>query len=92
MIVAHEVTNQGSDRRQLANMAEQANSVIATEELTAVADRGYYRGEDILDCDRANITTCLPKTQTSGNQAKGQYGGNDFRYIAADDEYVCPAG
>ena len=92
MIVAHEVTNTGSDRRQLANMAKQAKSVIDTEELTAVADRGYYRGEDILDCDKANITTYLPKPQTSGNQAKGQFGRDSFRYIAEDNEYECPAG
>ena len=92
MIVAHEVTNNGSDRRQLANMAKQAKSVIATEELTAVADRGYYRGEDILDCDKANIKTYLPKPQTSGNQAKGQFGRDAFRYIAEDNEYECPAG
>jgi transposase len=92
MIVAHEVTNNGSDRRQLANMAKQAKSVIATEALTAVADRGYYRGEDILDCDNANITSYLPKPNTSGNRAKGQYGRDAFRYIAEDDEYECPAG
>ena len=92
MIVAHEVTNSGSDRRQLANMAKQAKSVIDTEELTAVADRGYYRGEDILDCDKANIETYLPKPQTSGNQAKGQFGRDAFRYIAEDNEYECPAG
>jgi transposase len=92
LIVAHEVTNKGSDRRQLANMAKQAKSVIDTEELTAVADRGYYRGEDILDCDKANIETYLPKPQTSGNQAKGQFGRDSFRYIAKDNEYECPAG
>jgi len=92
LIVAHEVTNKGSDRRQLANMAKQAKSVIDTEELTAVADRGYYRGEDILDCDKANIETYLPKPQTSGNQAKGQFGRDAFRYIAKDNEYECPAG
>ena len=89
LIVAHEVTNSGSDRRQLA---KQAKSVIATESLTAVADHGYYRGEDILDCDKANITSYLPKPNTSGNRAKGQYGRDHFRYIAEDDEYECPAG
>ena len=92
MIVAHEVTNQGSDRRQLANMAKQAKSVLATESLTAVADRGYYRGEDIQACEKANITSYLPKPQTSGNKAKGQFGRDAFRYIAEDDEYECPAG
>ena len=92
LIVAHEVTNQGSDRRQLANMAKQAKSVLAAEALTAVADRGYYRSEDIQECENANITSYLPKPNTSGNRAKGQFGREDFRYIAEDDEYECPAG
>jgi len=92
LIVAHEVTNNGSDRQQLANMAKQAKSAIASETLTAVADRGYYRSEELRDCAEANITTYLPKPQTSGNQAKGQFGRDAFRYIAQDDEYECPAG
>jgi len=92
MIVAHEVTNQGSDRRQLANMAKQAKSVLATEALTAVADWGYYRSEDIQECEKASITSYLPKPNTSGNRAKGQFGREAFRYIAEDDEYECPAG
>jgi len=79
LIVAHEVTNNGSDRRQLANMSKQAKSVMNTEELTAVADRGYYRGEDILNCDKANIETYLPrfypvKTDTS-EKAHNEHGG-----------------
>jgi len=44
------------------------------DELTVVADRGYYRSEELRDCEEANITTYLPKPQTSGNQAKGQFG------------------
>ncbi len=92
MIVAHEVTNQGSDRRQLANMAKQAKTALAVDELTVVADRGYYRSEELRDCEEANIETYLPKPQTSGNQARGQFGRDAFHYIAADDEYECPAG
>jgi hypothetical protein len=41
LIVANEVTNSGSDRAQLANMAKQAKAVLKTETLEAVADRGY---------------------------------------------------
>jgi hypothetical protein len=92
LIVAHEVTNQGSDRRQLANMARQAKSAIGSEALTAVADRGYYRSEELRDCAEAKIEAYLPKPQTSGNQAKGQFGRDAFHYIAEDDEYECPAG
>jgi len=92
LIVAHEVTNNGSDRQQLANMARQAKTVLTVDKLTVVADRGYYRSEELQDCEEANITTYLPKPQTSGNQAKGQFGRDAFHYIAEDNEYECPAG
>jgi transposase len=92
MIVAHEVTNQGNDRRQMANMAKQARAVLDAEELRVVADRGYYRGEEILDCDKANIKTYLPKPNTSPNRAKGQFDRSAFVYFPEDDEYECPAG
>jgi transposase len=91
LIVAHEVTNVGNDRNQLSNMAAQAKEAIDVDELTVVADRGYFKGEEILACEKDRITTYLPKPQTSGNQAKGLYGKRDFIYIAEDDEYVCPA-
>jgi transposase len=92
LIVAHEVTNNGSDRAQLVSMSQQAKDVLATDELTVVADRGYYSGEEIRACEQAGITAYLPKVQTSGNQAKGYFGKRDFIYHAAVDEYECPAG
>lgn len=92
LIVAHEVTNVGHDRTQLANMAQQAKAAMATDELSVVADRGYFSGEELLACDGAGITTYLPRPQTSGNLAKGQYGKRDFIYRPEQDEYECPAG
>ena len=93
LIVAHEVTNNGSDRRQLTNMAKQAQSIIGTQEtLKVVADRGYYRSHEFLDCDKANIITYVPRPDTSNSKARGQFGPDDFRYIAKDDQYECPGG
>jgi len=92
LIVAHEVTNIGSDRSQLANIAKQAKDAVGSEQLTALADRGYYNGPEMLACEEAGITPYVPKTQTSNNQARGLYGKRDFIYIARDDEYECPAG
>ncbi len=92
LIVAHEVTNVGNDRAQLANMSKQAKDAMGGEELTVMADRGYFSGPEILACEEAGITPYVPKTQTSGNQAKGQFGKRDFIYVAEDDEYECPAG
>ena len=77
---------------QLANMAQQAKAIIETEELEVVADRGYFKGEEILACDEAGITTYLPKPQTSGSLSKGLFSKRDFIYRPADDEYECPAG
>ena len=92
LIVAHEVTNVGHDRSQLSSMAKKARDAVGTEELTILADRGYFKGEEILACDQAGITALVPKPQTSNNKAQGLFDKRDFRYIAADDEYQCPAG
>lgn len=92
LIVAHEVTNVGNDRTQLANMAIQAKEELNVDKLTVVADRGYYNGEEIKSCAEANIEVYLPKCETSGNQAKGLFGKRDFIYKPEDDEYECPAG
>ncbi len=92
MIVAHEVTNSGSDRSQLSSMGKQTQDAMGIEKLTALADRGYFKGEEILECERAGITALVSKPQTSNNQANGQFDKRDFRYIGADDEYRCPAG
>jgi hypothetical protein len=91
LIVAHEVTNVGSDRRQLAKMAQRAKTDLKVDELSVVADRGYYCSQEIQACDEAGVTAYVPKPQTSGNRAKGQFGRDAFRYIAQDDAYECPA-
>jgi transposase len=92
LIVAHEVTNVGTDRSQLSNMAEQARMEIGAETLEVVADRGYYEGEEILACETVGITVTLPKPMTSSAKAAGRFGKQDFIYVAADDVYRCPAG
>lgn len=91
LIVAHEVTNIGNDRSQLTNMAMQANEVLDIDKLSVVADKGYYKGEEILACKEAKITTYLPRTKTSNNRAAGLYDRSEFRYDAEKDEYICPA-
>ena len=92
MIVAHEVTNVGHDREQLSPMAHKTCDAIDETDLTVLADRGYYKSEQILDCELAGIKTLVPKSLTSGNGAAGLFDKADFRYIPAKDEYRCPAG
>ena len=69
LIVAHQVINAGSDRHQLAPMAEQARTAMGAETLDVVADRGYYDSKQILACEQAGIAATLPKPLTSGAKA-----------------------
>jgi Transposase DDE domain len=92
LIVAHEVTNVGSDRSQLAAMTKQAKAALQAETLDAVADRGYFHGEEILACEQAGIAVTLPKPMTSGAKAEGRFGKQDFVYKPEEDVYRCPAG
>jgi transposase len=92
LIVAHEVTNVGSDRAQLSPMAQAAREAMGKDKLKAVADRGYYSGAQIKACHDAGIATILPKPTTPNAKAEGRFDKADFIYIARDDEYQCPAG
>ena len=92
LIVTHEVTNVGNDRSALYSTASSAKESIGEDKLDVVADRGYYNGQEILDCEQSQVSVFIPKTQTSGNQAKGLFGKRDFKWIAVDNEYECPAG
>ncbi len=60
LVVAHEVTNLGHDRTQLANMGRQAQAAIGAETLTVLADRGYFSGAEVLACEGAGITPICP--------------------------------
>src|SRR5665213_659564 len=92
LIITHEVTNVGTDRSQLAHVAREAKATLEVESLDAVADRGYFSSEEILACENAGITVTLPKPMTSNSKAQGRFGKQDFRYVATEDVYMCPAG
>ncbi|HEY8159106.1 MAG TPA: IS1182 family transposase [Methylobacter sp.] len=92
LIVAHEVTNVGIDRDQLTSMAKQARTAMAVQDLTVIADRGYFKSEEILACHEAGITALVPKCKTSGAKAAGRFDKADFIYDAENNAYRCPAG
>src|SRR6266478_9591598 len=72
LIVAHEVTNVGTDRSQLATMAQAAKAALRSDNLEVVADRGYFKGEEILACEQAGVAVTLPKPQTSSAKSAGR--------------------
>ncbi len=57
LIAAYEVTNDGNDLGQLANMAKQGQEALGVKEVTVLADGGYFDGTTIKECEDAGITT-----------------------------------
>lgn len=92
LIASFEVTNVGHDRDQLSSMAKQTLEAIGEETLTALADRGYFRGEELRACELAGINVLVPKPLTSISKAHGRFDKRDFVYDPQRDEYECPAG
>jgi transposase len=92
LIVTHEVTNVGTDRSQLANVAKETKTTLEATSLDVVADRGYFSSGQILACEEAGITVTLPKPMTSNSKTEGRFGKQDFRYVVEEDVYICPAG
>jgi len=92
LIVADDVTNEGTDLRQLADGAAEAKATLAVERLEVVADKGYYNTADVSRCVERGLTPYLSKPDTSANTALGLYAKKDFTYDAAKDVYRCPAG
>ena len=92
LIAADDVTNDGTDLQQLAEVALAAKANLALSQVEVVADAGYYNTAEVSRCVEQQITPYIPKSDTSANTARGLYGKNRFKYDATKNIYVCPAG
>ena len=92
LMVEQDVTNAVIDSSQLFAMAKRAKDILGTEQLSVVADMGYYHGDEIKACEETGITAYIQKPNTSANTKLGLFGKEQFVYDAAQDCYRCPAG
>jgi len=90
-IVAVDVVGNAVDHGELSCIAKQTKEEMQSEELIAIADRGYYSGEDFSKCKAANIIPIVPKADCRREQ-EGGYSKTYFRYDKKRDSYICPQG
>ena len=90
LIVAYDVTSDGSDQQQLARMAVQAKQALGVEHLEVVADQGFYDGGEVAACEQAGIAAYIAKPRTSKNFKRGLFTKQDFVYDPPGDRYRCP--
>jgi transposase len=92
MIVEQAVTNQVVDMGLLTQTAGPARAILDVENIDVVADRGYFKIEDIEACEKAGLTPHVPKPQRGSSVRNGFFRKDEFRYDPDRDVYICPAG
>ena len=92
LIVAHYVTNSGTDRSELNSIGKHAQEATGKTGLMVLADKGYYSGDTIKAAQDEGMTPVVPKALTSANTKKGMFSKDDFIYNADKDAYTCPTG
>ncbi len=89
LVVTADVTSCPADQGQLSNIAKQAKTELGVDKITALADKGYWNGEELKKCAETNITTIVSSPKEQGNKG---YQRTDFKYNKENDYYVCPMG
>ena len=92
LIVEQHVTNAGSDLGLLAETAGAAKEALGVERIDAVADKGYYKGEDIQACEDKGVAAYVARPQRGSAVRDGLFRKEEFRYDAASNAYLCPTG
>ena len=92
LIVEQQVTNQVVDMGLLTETAEPAKDILGVETIGVVADKGYFKIEDIEACEKAGMVPYVPRPQRGPSVKAGLFRKDEFSYDAAGDTYVCPAG
>ena len=92
LIVEQEVTNQVVDMGLLQATAEPAREILEVEKIDVVADKGYFKTEDIAACEKAGLTPYVPRPQRGSSVSNGFFRKDEFSYDPERDAYACPGG
>jgi hypothetical protein len=92
LIVEQAVTNQVVDMGLLTQTVEPARALLEVETIDVVADRGYFKSEDIEACEKAGCVPHVPRPQRGSSVREGLFRKDELLYDAERDAYVCPAG
>ena len=90
LIVDFDLAERSDDKGNLLNMGERAKEVLGVEEITNLADKGYYDGQDIAACEAAGITCLVAKPKPGGDAKAEGFSRERFVYDRANDCYICP--
>ncbi|WP_132055674.1 IS1182 family transposase [Pseudocnuella soli] len=96
LVVHYAITNE-NDRKALhatAMAAKESMGMHKGDPITALADKGYFNGEQLQRCAEDNVLTYVPPTYNRSQESipASGYHLEDFRYHPCSDTYTCPEG
>jgi transposase len=96
LVVNYDVTNNSDDHNELEKMAEAAKNTLEVEEIDVTADKGFYGGRELKDCEENGITPFVPiPEETMPYNRLGvpepEFYTSKFAYDPIRDAYICPA-
>jgi len=92
LIVDFDVSTCPDDKGALPKMTESAKEIMGIDKISAVADKGYYDGDDIEQCEKNGTTCYVPKMESGRIAADSEYHRSNFKYDKTNDYYTCPHG
>ena len=93
LVVAEDVVQDVTDKNQLAPMLSKAQEAMGCEDVTGLADAGYYNGKQLKTCEEQGQTVYVPVPDTVDKKSRsGLFARCDFDYDKTRDVYVCPNG
>lgn len=90
LVAAYEVSTCANDTGNLKPLSDEVKEILQVQQLTNLADSGYYYSEDIVDCERSGVTCLVAKPATGGPKKEEGFNRKDFVYDKEKDVYVCP--
>lgn len=95
-LIVHTQATNTSDVRELYNAASQAKENLQLQEehtLMILADKGYYTGTELQQCQADNMVTHVAyKEQLTVKHIANEFLSESFSYDKVSDAYTCPAG
>ena len=88
LVIDQYVTNAPTDQGELSNATERAQKILSNNDLTVLADKGYYNGQDLEKCFDIGATPIVSRQSTP--KRKGMYSLDDFKYYTESDTFICP--
>lgn len=92
LIADFKASQKPNDLGELDNMALRAKKLFKGQNFEVLADKGYYKAEDLKKCVESGITPYVTKQTYSNGTGNKEYYSDKFHYDKEKNCYLCPQG